>query len=74
LFVVLAVVVAGFLTRRMLLPRAHYLLTHRSPSRTTAHDNGPSAASAPQSADTPIEELTDSDRRHLNDLINRKTR
>jgi len=72
LIAVLGLVVAGFLTRRMLVPRALYLLTHRPVPRATARDNDPQGASAPQAADTAGEELSDSDRRHLNDLINRK--
>jgi len=74
LIAVLGLVVAGFLTRRMLVPRALYLLTHRPVPRATARDNDPQGSSArqPQAADTAGEELSDSDRRHLNDLINRK--
>ena len=74
LIAVLSLVVAGFLTRRMLVPRALYLLTHRPASRATVRDNAPQGASAPQpQADNPAgEELSDSDRRHFNDLINRK--
>jgi hypothetical protein len=75
LIAVLALVVAGFLTRRMLVPRALYLLTHRPAPRATARDNqsqGASAPRQPQAADTAGEKLSDSDRRHLNDLINRK--
>jgi len=74
LIAVLGLVVAGFLTRRMLVPRALYFLTHRPAPRATAQDNDPQGASAPrpQAADTAVEELSDSDRRHFNDLINRK--
>ena len=74
LIAVLGLIVAGFLTRRMLVPRALYFLTHRPASRATVRDNDPQGANAPQprAADTGLEDLSDSDRRHLNDLINRK--
>jgi len=74
LLVVLGLVVAGFLTRRMLVPRALYYLTHRPAPRATARDNDPLGASArqPQVAGTAREELSDSDRRRLNDLIGHK--
>lgn len=74
LLAVLGLVVAGFLTRRMLVPRALYYLTHRPAPRATAQNNDPQGASArqPQAVDTGWEELSDSDRRHLNDLISRK--
>jgi len=74
LLAVIVVIVAGFLTRRILVPRAHYLLTHRAPPRAAERHDDPQGANAqqPQPPDTPREELSDSDRRHLNDLINRK--
>jgi len=41
LLAVISLVVAGFLTRRMLVPRALYFLTHRPPPRATAQDDYP---------------------------------
>jgi hypothetical protein len=74
LIAVLGLVVAGFLTRRMLVPRALYYLTHRPAPRASARDNDPQGASArqPPAAHAAGEELSDSDRRHLHDLISRK--
>ena len=70
LIVALAVLVAGFLTRRVLAPRAMYFLTHRS------------AASPPRVAGEPVsarprvdgtgENLTDSDRHTLDQVIREK--
>ncbi len=74
LIAVIGLVVAGFLTRRMLVPRALYLLTHRPAPRTTALENDPNRAAAPrpQASDTADEDLSDSDRRYLSDLVGHK--
>jgi hypothetical protein len=73
LIAVIGLVVAGFLTRRMLVPRALYLLTHR-PAPRTSLDNGPNRAAAPQprASNTADEDLSDSDRRYLSDLVSHK--
>jgi len=62
LIAVLMVIVAGFLTRRMLVPQARYLLTHRPSPNAEAQNH------------TPAEQLSNSDRRHLDDIINHKTK
>lgn len=78
LLVLLGLVIAGFLTRRMLVPRAIYFLTHRPAPVTAAPETGASDNSAQgvsaqkQASDTSGEKLTDSDRRQFNDLINSK--
>jgi p-aminobenzoyl-glutamate transporter AbgT len=63
LIVAVLVLAAGFITRRVLAPRAMHFLTHRSaatlPPATT--DNGAS------------ERLTDSDRRALDQLVRQKS-
>ena len=80
LLVLLGLVVAGFLTRRMLVPRALYFLTHRpapvaAAPETGASDNSAQGVSAQkQAGDTSGEKLTDSDRRQFNDLINSKVK
>ena len=80
ILVLLGLVIAGFLTRRMLVPRALYFLTHRSAPvpaapETGASDNSPQGISAQkQAGDTSGEKLTDSDRRQFNDLINSKVK
>jgi p-aminobenzoyl-glutamate transporter AbgT len=62
LIVALLVLAAGFITRRVLAPRAMHFLTHRSPTTLPATtDNGAS------------ERLTDSDRRALDQLVRQKS-
>lgn len=78
--VLLGLVIAGFLTRRMLVPRALYFLTHRpapvaAAPETGASDNGVQGVGAQKQAGDPGDEkLTDSDRRQFNHLINSKVK
>jgi hypothetical protein len=65
LLAMLALLVAGFVTRRMLAPRAMRFLTHR-PAPVTGHPVG--ELQEPGSA----ERLTNSDRRALDTLIREK--
>ena len=65
----LVVLAAGFITRRLLAPRAMYFLTHRpaSPPERTATGQSQSAA------DSPSENLTDSDRRALDEVVRQRS-
>jgi hypothetical protein len=73
LIAVLVVVVAGFLARRVLVPQARYLLTHRPPPHAEAQNHDLQGAGGPEpQKDKPAEELSNSDRRHLDDIINHK--
>ncbi len=78
LLVLLSLVIAGFLTRRMLMPRALYFLTHRpaptavAPETSASDDGAQGVAARNQAGNQGDEKLTDSDRRQFKDLINSK--
>jgi hypothetical protein len=65
----LALLAAGFVTRRVLVPRAMYFLTHRTASPVKrpalAHD---------QPAHAPGEVLTNSERRALDRIVRERSR
>jgi hypothetical protein len=67
LIVALAVLAAGFITRRVLAPRAMHFLTHRSSTPA------PASAGEPQPQDGTGEHLTDSDRRALDQLVRQRS-
>lgn len=70
LIVALLVLAAGFITRRVLAPRAMHFLTHRSP----APPSQPSMAGEPQQAASGTgENLTDSDRRALDQVVRQRS-
>jgi hypothetical protein len=73
LIVTLLVLAAGFITRRVLAPRAMHFLTHRSttvpPGSATAGEPG---LDRPAS-DVPGENLTDSDRHTLDQVIRQRS-
>jgi hypothetical protein len=69
LIVALIVLAAGFLTRRILAPRAMHFLTHRSappPQHMVVGEPQPAAGGAD-------ENLTDSDRRVLDEVVRRRS-
>jgi hypothetical protein len=77
MLVALALLIAGFLARRMMMPRAARYLAHYShdysapgPSDDSARD---AAQAAPSNNDDSGEHLSDSDRRALDEVIRRKT-
>jgi hypothetical protein len=76
LIVALFVLVAGFITRRVLAPRAMHFLTHRSatppPEPAMAGEPRPGQPSQPLSDGTG-EHLTDSDRRTLDQLVRQRS-
>jgi hypothetical protein len=78
--VLLGLVIAGFLTRRMLVPRALYFLTHRpapgavAPETGTSENGAQGVGTREQAGDPSDEKLTDSDRRQFKDLINSKVK
>ncbi len=73
LIAALLVLAAGFLTRRVLAPRAMYFLTHRSAALPPA----PSMAGEPRPAqpvtDGTGENLTNSDRRALDQVVRERS-
>jgi len=73
LIVALAVLAAGFITRRVLAPRAMHFLTHRS----AGPPSEPATAGAPmagQSAENGAgETLTNSDRRALDQMVRQRS-
>jgi hypothetical protein len=71
LLAILALLVAGFVTRRVLAPRAMGFLTHRSEAPTY-----PPVAGERQQPPGPgsSETLTDSDRRALDTIVREKNR
>lgn len=70
LIVALAVLAAGFLTRRVLAPRAMHFLTHRS--ATPASGRAIAGEPHPDAAGTG-ENLTDSDRRALDQVVRQRS-
>lgn len=75
LIVALLVLVAGFLTRRMLAPRVMHFLTHRSaaPRPAMAGDGGAVPPSMLPSDGGSGENLTDSDRRALDRVVRQRS-
>ncbi len=70
LIVALAVLAAGFITRRVLAPRAMHFLTHRSATPAS----GPAIAGEPEpGAGGTGENLTDSDRRALDRMVRQRS-
>jgi hypothetical protein len=78
MMVVIAMLIAGFLARRLMMPGATHYLTYRAPEYPAqAPETGRSQpddtnASKP-SEQHPSEHLTDSDRRALDEVIRRKS-
>lgn len=70
LIVAVAVLAAGFITRRVLAPRAMHFLTHRS--ATPASQPALAGEPAPATGGTG-ENLTDSDRRSLDRLVRQRS-
>ena len=78
MIVAIAVVIAGFMARRLLMPGAARYLSHRTPdhpaaapqSDGTENDNPPAAHSNDNGSG---EHLSDRDRRELDEVIRRKT-
>ncbi len=70
--IALLVLAAGFITRRVLAPRAMHFLTHRS--ATAASGPGVDARARPGDASqsAPGEALTESDRRALDRVVREK--
>jgi hypothetical protein len=71
LIVALAVLIAGFLTRRVLAPRAMYFLTHRSATPPPSIVGEPPSTLPP--GDGTGENLTDSDRRVLDQVVRERS-
>ncbi|HLK85569.1 MAG TPA: hypothetical protein VKT27_03610 [Candidatus Binataceae bacterium] len=69
--IALLVLAAGFITRRVLAPRAMYFLTHRGPLRASEPAADARPGDPPYSA--PGEDLTDSDRRALDRVVRQKS-
>jgi hypothetical protein len=74
LIVALLVLAAGFITRRVLAPRAMHFLTHRSatplPGSAIAAEPWPGH---PSNDEGTRERLTDSDRRALDQLVRQRS-
>jgi hypothetical protein len=78
MIVAIALLIAGFMARRLLMPGAARYLTHRAPeypapapqSDGSDPDNAPAAHSNDNGSG---EHLSDSDRRALDEVIRRKT-
>lgn len=65
LIVAIALLIAGFMARRLMMPGAAHYLTHRAPDY--------SQPTAPSNDNGSGEHLSDSDRRALDEVIRRKT-
>jgi hypothetical protein len=70
LIVLLLVVVAGFVTRRALAPRAMHFLTHRSAASAPALTG---ESPQPDAVDGTDRNLTDSDRRALDRIVRERS-
>ncbi len=77
MMVALALLIAGFLARRLMMPPAARYLAHRtedSPSAPPPSDGSQAENAPPHSSDNGTgEHLSDSDRRALDEVIRRKT-
>ena len=71
MLVAIALLIAGFMARRLMMPGAARELTHHSPDYS---EPSPQNGDAPIARDNPPREhLSDSDRRALDEVIRRKT-
>jgi hypothetical protein len=78
MIVVIALLIAGFLARRLMMPGATHYLTHRAPEYPAqapeTRRSQPDYTNASKPNDQhPSEHLTDSDRRALDEVIRRKS-
>jgi hypothetical protein len=74
LIVALLVLAAGFITRRVLAPRAMHFLTHRSATTLPGSAMGTEPRTGqPFNGDGTSERLTDSDRHALDQLVRQKS-
>jgi hypothetical protein len=74
--VILAVMILGFLTRRVMLPSAVHYLAHRAPDSpvATTDDGAQSDSSASRNDGGDSEPITNSDRDELNAIIKHETK
>lgn len=70
MIVAIALLIAGFMARRLMMPGAARELTHRGPDYTS---QAPQSGDAGNGEAAPSEHLSDSDRRALDEVIRRKT-
>jgi hypothetical protein len=82
MMVAIALLIAGFMARRLLMPGAARYLTHRAPEspaaapqsdRSDSDRSGDNAPAAHSDDNGSGEHLSDSDRRALDQVIRRKT-
>jgi len=73
LIVALAVLAAGFITRRVLAPRAMHFLTHRSPTPASDPAMAGGVRAAQPEVDGTGENLTNSDRRALDQVVRQRS-
>ena len=79
MIVAIALLIAGFMARRLLMPGAARYLTHRAPAaapqsdRSDSDRSGYNAPAAHSGDNGSGEHLSDSDRRALDEVIRRKT-
>jgi hypothetical protein len=77
LLIALAVVILGFLTRRMMLPSAVHYLAHRPPDEPRRSGEVQSPATSDDATNAGAnrdESLSNGDRRQLNEIIRRKAK
>ena len=74
--IILAVMILGFLTRRVMLPSAVHYLAHRPPDTpaTNTDSGAESNPSANQDTDSDSEHLTNGDRDELDAIIKHKAK
>jgi uncharacterized membrane protein len=65
----LALLIAGFLFRRMMVPRAMHYLTHRGPDRSSDYAPAPTAAASSSQPAGSGENLSPDDRRVLDQIL-----
>jgi hypothetical protein len=73
LFVAVALLIAGFMARRLMMPGAARQLTHSAPDYSAASPQNDDAPGAHDNDRAPREHLSDTDRRALDEVIRRKT-
>ena len=70
--VVLAVMILGFITRRVMLPSAVHYLAHRPADNSATNTDGGAVSNSGANQDGDSEHLTNGDRHELDTIIKQK--
>lgn len=73
MMVAVALLIAGFMARRLMMPGAARQLSHRAPDYSSSSPQPNEVPAARGDDEVPREHLSDTDRRALDEVIRRKT-